>query len=468
MHRLAIEPLVLIVVVGVISHLIEKPTFAQDGVGSTADTITITGDGPTDLQISDRIANIYSQLDQLSDIEVSVEAGVVALSGNVSNESQADRALFLAGRVEGVVTVEDSIERVLDVQGNVAPLVDQFRADIDRWLRAIPLILLAIAVFVVIALIGHLLSKWAALWKRLTPNPFLSEIVTQAVRVIAIVLGLVVALSLLGATTLMGTILGGAGVIGLTVGFAVRDTMENYISSIMLSLRQPFRANEHVVINDQEGRVVRLTSRATVLMTLDGNHLRIPNAVVFKAVILNYTRNPDRRFHFELGIDAEDDPLAAIETGLEAIRRLDFILTTPKSDAVINAVGDSNILISFYGWINQAQTDFTKARSLAILAAKSALEENGFTLPEPIYRLRFDQLPAGLSDADSSAGISATVASETEENSNAQQDSTSTRLSADDAAHFDVEPDTDIEDRVNSERVESTEEDLLDPNRPVE
>src|SRR3546814_979689 len=88
----------------------------------------------------------------------------------------------------------------------------------------------------------------------------------------------------------------------------------------MLSLRQPFRANDHVVIEGHEGRVVRLTSRATILMTLEGNHLRIPNSTVFKAVILNYTRNPERRFDFELGIDANDDPVDGMAVGLRAIR----------------------------------------------------------------------------------------------------------------------------------------------------
>lgn len=50
----------------------------------------------------------------------------------------------------------------------------------------------------------------------------------------------------------------------------------------MLSIRQPFRARDQIVINGQEGIVVRLTSRATILMTLDGNQLRIPNAEVLK------------------------------------------------------------------------------------------------------------------------------------------------------------------------------------------
>ncbi len=436
-----------------------KPAIAQDSNASLNQTIAVTLDGPTDQLILERISNIYSQLSQLIEIKVNVVAGVVTLTGNVSNEAQADRAIALARRVEGVVTVEDSIERILDVEGNVAPLVDQFRLDIDRWIRALPLLVLAIGVFFVIAFTGHLLAKWAALWQKVTPNPFLSEIVTQAIRVTAIVMGLVVALNLLGATTLMGTILGGAGVIGLTVGFAVRDTVENYISSIMLSLRQPFRANEHVVINDLEGLVVRLTSRATVLMTLDGNHLRIPNAQVFKAVILNYSRNPQRRFQFELGVDAQDDPLLAIETGLAAINKLEFVLSAPKSDAVINAVGDSNILISFFGWVNQEQTDFNKARSLAIRTAKIALEECGFTLPEPIYRLRFDQLPGAIADAPANFDKRTMKSSEDTRRQQEPKDNTGS---------LDVIPDMHIERIVDQERKAVSETDLLDVTRPVE
>jgi hypothetical protein len=118
-------------------------------------------------------------------------------------------------------------------------------------------------------------------------------------------------------------------------------------------VRQPFRANDHVVINEHEGKVARLTSRATVLLTLDGNHLRIPNSTVFKAVILNYTRNPERRFDFELGVDANDDPMAAIKSGLEAIGDLDFVLDDPAPMGNIVTVGDSNIVLCFRAWVDQ-------------------------------------------------------------------------------------------------------------------
>lgn len=440
---------------------------AADTLAESA-VISVLQEGPSDQQILDRLESIYLQIEQLQAIELFVVSGVVTVTGSVSNEAQAEQALNLARRVAGVVTVEDQIERELDVQGNVAPLMDQFKEGFRQWIRAFPLFLLAIGVFIIIAFTGHLVANWATLWRRVIPNPFLSEIVTQLIRVVGIILGLIVGLNLLGATTLMGTILGGAGVVGLAIGFAVRDTMENYISSIMLSLRQPFRANEHVVINEYEGRVIRLTSRATVLMTLDGNHLRIPNATVFKAVILNYSRNPERRFDFELGVDAEDDPLAAMETGLAAISSLDFVLQTPKPDAVIKAVGDSNILITFSGWVNQKNSDFKKARSLSIRAAKIALEESGFTLPEPIYRLRFDQLPNGLNDISRAELTTEAVVDGLNENGPSSKKEGSSATLDTNGALVDVAPDEHIESIVNTERKQSTEEDLLDSGRPIE
>jgi len=66
---------------------------------------------------------------------------------------------------------------------------------------------------------------------------------------------------------------------------------------------------DHIVIDGNEGVLISLTSRATTLMTLDGNHLRLPNALVFRSVILNYTRNPRRRFSFDVGIGEADDLL---------------------------------------------------------------------------------------------------------------------------------------------------------------
>lgn len=343
-----------------------------------------------DNDIRQRITGIFSEIEGLQAVNVSVTQGVVTLTGETPNEKKAQQAINLTNRLTDVVTVEDRIDRTLDVQDNVTTVYQGLMAQGKTLIKALPLLLVGMIVFALVTWFGSWLSNRKKMWQRLTPNPFVAELLAQTVKVIFIIFGLILALSLIGAETVLGTLLGGAGVIGIAVGFAVKDTIENYIASLMLSIRQPFRARDHIVINGQEGIVVRLTSRATILMTLDGNQLRIPNAEVFKGTILNYTKNPERRFTFELGVDANDDPLAAIKVGIDSIHTLAFVLDEPKAVAVITNVGDSNIVLEFQIWVDQSQTDFAKARSIAIRETKHALENAGFSLPEPIYRLRFN------------------------------------------------------------------------------
>ncbi|WP_220463686.1 mechanosensitive ion channel domain-containing protein [Sediminihaliea albiluteola] len=426
-------------------------------------SLSLQHDAEADERIKSRIESIFAEISSLEAIQVEVKEGVVTLSGEAANEADAEKAQRLSGRLEGVVEVEDDITRTLDLRQNVAPLITSFTQHLATFIKALPLLLVALLLVVAFSVAGAYLSRRKTLLNKITPNAFLSELLAQAFRVLGFLLGLIAALNLLGAGKVVATLLGGAGVVGLAIGFAVRDTIENYIASIMLSLRQPFRAKDHVVINDHEGIVVRLTSRATILMTLDGNHLRIPNANVFKGIILNYSTNPERKFSFELGVDAADDPVAAMQTGLKAISALDFVLAEPAPGAVIATVGDSNIVLRFSAWVDQRDTNFGKARSLAIRAVMQVLERRGFTLPEPIYRLRFDsnideQIQERVSKPDLRQQEDTEVAST----------SLPTELAEVAEAALDVSPDTHLSEKVDQELMRKGEDDLLDDGRPSE
>lgn len=422
-------------------------------------TIDDTQEEGADERIAERISGIFAELPAFETVSVSVEEGVVALSGTVPSQADVERAESIASRVAGVVTVENDLERDLSVDGGLGGL-KSIGERIDDLIALLPLLGLALGVAAIISIAGYALAGLGGLWRRIMPNTFLAELTASAIRFVAVILGIVVALDMLGAGALMGAVLGGAGVIGIALGFAMRDTIENYVASLMLSLRQPFRPNDHVVIDDKEGRIIRLTSRATIMMTLDGNHLRIPNGQVFKAIIINYTRNPQRRFDFDLGIDADDDPNAARHLGVETLRALDFILDDPVPEAHTQAVGDSNIVIRFLGWIDQRDADWHKARSRAIAAVKSALEDAGFGLPEPIYRLRFDPRTTALPFENIAAGDarSTSAAAKTKPKAKPAEESTE-----------DVRPADEVAQMVEAERAaEPEDKDLLDTGRPVE
>ncbi|MEL7690337.1 mechanosensitive ion channel family protein [Citromicrobium bathyomarinum] len=411
-------------------------------------------DPASDQRIAERLSGIYGQVDEFSDIDVSVSEGVVRLTGSAPTQDAIDRAGAIASRFD-VVTVQNDVARDTSLS-NTANIVTALFDRLREAGKMLPVIGVAALIGLAILLVGYLIASLKFVWRIFTPNSFLADLVASAIRFASIIFALVIALDIIGATALLGAVLGGAGVIGIALGFAMRDMVENYVASLMLSLRQPFRANDLVKIDDQEGRVVRLTSRATVLMTLEGNHLRIPNSTVFKAVIVNFTRNPQRRFDFTLGVDPDDDATAAAELGRETLAQLPFVLADPAPEARIVEVGDSSVVVRFLGWVDQREADWYKAQSVAIPTVKTALETAGFGLPEPIYRLRFDPRSASLpfeniADRDGVEWRAKKPKPDAE------------------APTADVTPRNEIDDMVEEEREKTPKKgDLLDHRRPVE
>jgi len=374
------------------------PAAAQDTVEPAGPTIEIGEAVTADAEIRSRIQKIFREIEGLATIGISVSSGVVTLSGQVETAALAQKAEDLVSRVAGVVAIENKLTEQTAVTERLKPVIGRFENRLQQTLDYLPLVLVALLAWLLIGLAGWFVTTRKQPWGWLTPNAFIADLLRQTLWLGFLMLGAVVALDILGATAVLGTILGAVGIIGLAIGFAVKDTVENYIASILLSIRQPFQPRDFIALEGVEGYVIRLTSRATILMDIDGNHIRIPNATVFKANIVNYTRNPERRFSFELGVDADSVLHEALGICHQTLEGLGFVLDNPEPGAWIEKVGDSNVIIGISGWIDQTETDFVKARSEAIRTVKTALETAGFALPEPIYRLRIDAA-TGLAEA---------------------------------------------------------------------
>lgn len=437
----------------------QAPAQSADGVSVPADsaTISLSHDGRQDGRIRARIEEIFGALGGLENVQVSVDEGVVILSGEVDAAADETRALALARQVEGVVETVNHLDVDQRLGARTLATWRQLAALVERGIGASPLILAALVVVLVFWLFARWVGRQQPFFRRVVRNPFVATLVAQFMQLAIGVLGCVLALVLLDATALIGTLLGAAGIVGLALGFAVRDTVENYIASLLLSLRNPFEMNDLVTIEGHEGTVARLTTRATILISPDGNHIRIPNATVFKAVITNYTRHPERRFSFSLGVDTDLDLLEAQVVAMQTLQELTGVLDDPAPMVVVDAIGDSNVVLTVYGWVNQLQFNFAKVRSEAIRAVKQAFDAAGIVMPEPIYKLRLVNTDAvGPRSAElpsTQAGDAAPARGHPPETVNEVQD-----LRADHAMAARVEADARLSD----------EENLLDPAAPKE
>lgn len=353
---------------------------------SKDEPISVT-DVKSDDEIRLRITRIYSAVEALNAVEVTVDAGVVTLSGQVSEARDGKDAVALANRTEGVVYVLDRIEGATKVEARLTPAVRKARELWRGAIQKLPVILIALLVLLISWASGKWLSGRDGLFRRLGMSDLSSSMVKQAIRLALLILGVVTALEILDATAIAGAFLGVAGVMGVALGFAFRNIVENYLAGVLLSVRNPFSTGDVIEIEGFKGKVIRLTTRDTVLMTLEGNHLRIPNRTIIGSTLLNFTRNPLRRFDFAVGVSVEQDLVAVRELGLETLDEISAVLVDPAPWVVVEELGDSTVNMRFFAWIDQNHSDYLKSKSEAIRLIKEKFDEVGIEMPEPIYRV---------------------------------------------------------------------------------
>ena len=329
----AVLAAVLAVVAAPVAAQRPAPAHVADPLAATPDpgrvAARVRASAAQDGRVASDVAALLLRQPALSNVHVTVHTGVVTLEGDVPEEADRARAEALARHVDGVTDVINALRLDASLHTRFRAAVDQVDGKFVRLLAATPLLIAAIVIVLLATWLGRYLATRRNWLRFHSHNPYMDGLVRRIIQTVVVLIGLLVALDLLGASSLVGAVLGSAGVVGLVVGFAFRDIAENYIAGILLSLRRPFAPGDHLVIDKYEGKVVALTSRATLLMTLDGSRLSLPNALVFKSVVLNYSVNPRRRFEFALPVDPSESIREAQELGLRAIADIDGVLADP-------------------------------------------------------------------------------------------------------------------------------------------
>lgn len=401
-----------------------------------------------DAELRETLQAIFDRVPTLEGIETAVDAGVVRLSGRVPDREAADRAVELARGREGVVYVDDAALEPISTEARLEDVGGRLQDQIDAFVARGPLLAVALGLVVVFCLLAWAVGRVRT--TRLFPraNPFLGGALLRLVQFLIVIFGLVVALELLDATALVGAVVGTAGLAGLALGFAFKDIAENYLAGIILSLRQPFAKNDLIVVGGHEGKVVRLTGRETILMTPEGNHVQIPNATVFQEPMINYTRNPRRRFTVDVDVAAETELSAALDIGLATLQSMRGVIDDPAPSGIITGYGSGTMALRFHGWVDQRSAEFLLVRSEAIRLVKDALEGAGVELPSPEYRVTLGGggEPGGAPEAGRPPAPGRTVPSTVEKT----------------APQRDVSVDRTLDEEIERERQQDDEENLLE------
>lgn len=336
-----------------------------------------------DTQIQNRLTGILAATEWFENPQVEVNDGVVFLSGSTETGDYKRWAGDLARNTQDVTAVVNRIEvldpDIWDYQPAYTGLQELWR----NIMSAVPFLIFGVVVLVIFWGISLLVAKAArAYFTNRQMNELLQDIAARGIAIFVFFLGIYIVFHVADLTNVALTILGGTGLLGIVLGIAFRDITENFLASIFLSVQNPFHAGDLVEINDSTGFIQRLTIRATLLMTLDGNHMQIPNSTVYKSRILNYTSNPNQRIKFMIGIGYDASVISAQDIASKIFEKHPAVLKEPEPWVLVDELASSTINLMFYIWVDGSKHNVLKVKSSVLRQIKTAYMEEGISMPD--------------------------------------------------------------------------------------
>jgi len=238
------------------------------------------------------------------------------------------------------------------------------------------------------------------------------EIVHHVVQVTVFLFAFLVILSLWRVD--LGNLLLGAGVLGVVLGLAARQTLGAVLAGFVVLFSRPFEVGDWIVVEDTEGVVRDITIVNTRIRTVDGETVMVPNDIITGTTVRNRSRQGRLRIEVEVGVDYDTDLDAALSIAADAMTDLDTVLDAPEPHAVLEEFGDSAVVVSLRFWIdNPSARRYWRARTAVVRAVKAAFEAEGITIPFPQRELstrgdgRVDAVDPAAEDVDQEAPATA-------------------------------------------------------------
>jgi small-conductance mechanosensitive channel len=277
----------------------------------------------------------------------------------------------------------------------VGDLWNQLTGKVNGWGETLVLHLPNFLVAIVVLVVFWLLARAARslvvrLLRRVSHSVQVNNLVGQTLYLGIVLAGAFSALGILGLQKTVASLLAGAGIIGLALGFAFQDIAANLLAGIYLSVRHPFRQGHLVKTQDFFGTVERVRLRWTEISTPQGQIVLVPNKLIFENPIMNYSAVGRRRVDLSLGVSYGDDLAKAREVAIRAVEGVSTRLPDREVELFYEEFGDSSIDFTVRFWIPfTRQKVYLAARSEAIERIKKAFDTAGIQVPFPTRTLDF-------------------------------------------------------------------------------
>lgn len=240
----------------------------------------------------------------------------------------------------------------------------------------------------VIALIIFVVGKWLAnrikntlqsLLRKRGVEDMLVDFLGTIVFALILIAAVVAAFDQMGipATSFVAII----GAAGLAIGLAMKDSLSNFASGVMLVVFRPFAKGDFIDAGGVTGTVNEIHLVSTLLTTPDNKLITVPNALMYTSTITNYSAKDTRRVDMVIGVGYDDDLKVAASVLKKVCSDHPLILDEPETKVFINNLGDSSVDFVVRPWVKSE--DYWTVLANVLETAKVELEAAGCNIPYP-------------------------------------------------------------------------------------
>ena len=215
----------------------------------------------------------------------------------------------------------------------------------------------------------------------------LLDLMNRFASVIIFLMAIILALDVLGLNIM--PFVAGAGVVGIAIGFAAKDTLSNVIAGVLLLIDRPFEVGDRIEVwtapanSATWGDVVHIGLRATKIRTTDNIVIIIPNNEIMMRDIINYTTiSKDIRVRIPIGIAYDADVGKAKELIKMVSLELDWVKRAPEPKVVVKSFGDSAVNLEARVWISRPRKRIDTISHITD-RVKEVFQQEGIEIPFP-------------------------------------------------------------------------------------
>lgn len=266
---------------------------------------------------------------------------------------------------------------------NTQSIVEKLDTWLDGFIKALPNIVIGILILIAFVYISRWLGNVVRKMLKNKGRQNFGDLLGAFTRYLVMIGGIAIALTVMAPNLSPADLIAGMGVSSVAIGFAFQDILQNWLAGILILLRQPFEIGDQIIVNNYEGTVEKIKTRATIITTYDGKRVVIPNNTVYNTSVVVKTAHTFIRSQYDVGVGYDENYLEAMRILKETVENVEGVTSEKPVETLVWDQADSWLTIRVRWWTQSDRASVVHVWSQVLHDTQKAMDEAGIDLPFP-------------------------------------------------------------------------------------